>query len=83
MDAGASAIAFVSLPFQLASSLKKGYDFWKSVEEADNTITGIIQQIRSFCEVLDVLAERERCGGLGDVTRNLLESCKCTNGILF
>lgn len=75
MDAGASVIAFVSLSFQLAAGLKKGYEFWKSVEEADTTISAIAQQIKSFCAVLDSLAERERRNPLSDVTKGLLESC--------
>jgi len=73
MDAGASAIAFVSLSFQLAAGLKKSYDFWKSVDEAPESINSITQHIKSFCGVLDILAERNE---LGDATANLLGSCK-------
>lgn len=52
LNAGASAIAVVSLAVQLIESVKYLYDFWKSIEEAPAFIRDIAKEFSVLSAVL-------------------------------
>lgn len=78
MDVGASAVTFVALAFQLASGLKKGYDFWQSIDEAPAAVRAISRELELLSAVLDGLASSSGARGGGDAVEvmNVLETCR-------
>ncbi|KAE8446656.1 hypothetical protein EG329_011699 [Mollisiaceae sp. DMI_Dod_QoI] len=74
LSGAASVIAVVSFAIQLAESTKKLYDFWKSVDDAPDSVREIVADLKLLSTTLTEIAIHEqKYGNNGSIT-DILES---------
>ena len=75
LSSAASATAIVSFTIQLADSVKKLYEFWKSVKEAPEDVHAITADLKLLWGVLSEIALDEQNVGPDATLTTVLQSC--------
>lgn len=83
LNAGASAIAVISLAVQLVESVKHLYDFWKSIEEAPAFVRDIAKELGVLSAVLVSVANPALLQRSHPNMKLALEICKILRFELF
>lgn len=75
LSAAASAMAVVSLAFQLGDSIKQLHDFWDSVKEAPDDIHAIQEDLGLLSSVLAEMANEMQHSGPDQTITRALKAC--------
>ena len=75
LSGGASVLAFVGLASQLATSIKKLYDFWSSIEGAPQEIRTIARDIHLIEDILEEINLEGKDHLLQRTTKIALQQC--------